>query len=207
MTYRWQETIKILIPGLYFLLGWGWYDIDVIEYDYYDVYKFIEKSYALLLVLSFCAAFVLGYVNEIISGEVEYIMYRLGVPRPSRTILNNTCRRYRIERSRELRNKLNLPEEGSIDNDKAEAALALAKQSINMDACQEQYYQSVLSRNLFFAHLFTSAYVFHNSIWSQSLFLFAVFAVLLFWWQWQKMNMVYVKNIFLEYLKKNLNQE
>lgn len=201
MTYRWQEIIKILIPGFYLLFGIG---ISVlINHNAFDkgIVEIIGKLSAILLVLLFFAAFVVGYINEIISGGLEYLMYHWGIPRPSRLILNNSFTRFHIVRNSDLRNKLGLQGNGFVDNGKSAKALTQAKQSINMDGCQEFYYQSVLSRNLFFAHLFTSIIMFFILGWSWILFVFTVSVGLLLYWQWWKMNLVYVKKIFSEYLK------
>ncbi len=201
MTYRWQEIIKILIPGFYLLFGIG---ISVlINHNAFDkgIVETVGKLSAILLVLLFFAAFVVGYINEIISGGLEYLMYHWGIPRPSRLILNNRFTRFQIVRNHELRNKLGLLRNGFVDNGKAAKALVQAKQSINMDGCQEFYYQSVLSRNLFFVHLFTSIIMFFILGWSWILFVFTVSVGLLLYWQWWKMNLVYVKKIFSEYLK------
>lgn len=201
MTYRWQEIIKILIPGFYLLFGIG---ISVlINHNAFDkgIVETIGKLSAILLVMLFFAAFVVGYINEIISGGLEYLMYHWGIPRPSRLILNNRFTRFQIVRNHDLRNKLKLLRNGFVDNGKSAKALAQAKQSINMDGCQEFYYQSVLSRNLFFAHLFTSIIMFFILGCSWFLFVFTVSVGLLLCWQWWKMNLVYVKKIFSEYLK------
>lgn len=201
MTYRWQEIIKILIPGFYLLFGIG---ISVlINHNAFDkgIVETVGKFSAILLVLLFFAAFVVGYINEIISGGLEYLMYHWGIPRPSRLILNNRFTRFQIVRNHELRNKFGLLRNGFVDNGKAAKALVQAKQSINMDGCQEFYYQSVLSRNLFFVHLFTSIIMFFILGWSWILFVFTVSVGLLLYWQWWKMNLVYVKKIFSEYLK------
>lgn len=201
MTYRWQEIIKILIPGFYLLFGIG---ISVlINHNAFDqgMVDTVGKLSAILLVLLFFAAFVVGYINEIISGGLEYLMYHWGIPRPSRLILNNRFTRFQIVRNLDLRNKLGLQRNGFVDNGKSAKALAQAKQSINMDGCQEFYYQSVLSRNLFFAHLFTSIIMFFVLGCSWLLFVFTVSVGLLLCWQWWKMNLVYVKKIFSEYLK------
>lgn len=201
MTYRWQEIIKILIPGFYLLLGVG--ISYIIDYNAYDkeIVEVIGKFSAILLVLLFFIAFVVGYINEIISGGLEYLMYHWGIPRPSRLILNKNFTRFQIIRSHDLRNKLGLKSEVSVDNVKSAKALAQAKQSVYMDGCQEFYYQSVLSRNLFFAHLFSSIIMFSFVGWSWLLLLFSVSVGLLLCWQWWKMNLVYVKKIFSEYLK------
>ena len=201
MTYRWQEIIKILIPGFYLLFSIG---ISVlINHNAFDkgIVETVGKLSAILLVLLFFAAFVVGYINEIISGGLEYLMYHWGIPRPSRLILNNRFTRFQIVRNHELRNKLGLLRNGFVDNGKAAKALVQAKQSINMDGCQEFYYQSVLSRNLFFVHLFTSIIMFFILGWSWILFVFTISVGLLLYWQWWKMNLVYVKKIFSEYLK------
>ena len=201
MTYRWQEIIKILIPGFYLLFGVG--ISYLISHNAYDkeIVETVGKLSAILIVLFFFAAFVVGYINEIISGGLEYLMYHWGIPRPSRLILNNSFTRFQIIRNNDLRNKLDLQRNGTVDNLKSAKALSQAKQSINMEGCQEFYYQSVLSRNLFFVHLFTSIIMFCIIGWSLVLLLFGVSIGVLLCWQWWKMNLVYVKKIFTEYLK------
>lgn len=201
MTYRWQEIIKILIPGFYLLFGVG--ISCLITHNAFDkeIVETVGKLSAILLVLLFFAAFVVGYINEIISGGLEYLMYHWGFPRPSRLILNNKFTRFQIIKNSDLRHKLGLQRNGSVDNANSAKALAQAKQSINMDGSQEFYYQSVLSRNLFFAHLFTSIIIFFTLGWSCLLVVFTVSVGLLLCWQWWKMNLVYVKKIFSEYLK------
>lgn len=201
MTYRWQEIIKILIPGFYLLCGIGFsYLINHSTFDK-EIVETIGKLSALLLVLLLFAVFIVGYINEIISGGLEYLMYHWGIPRPSRLILNNKFTRFQIIKNSDLRHKFGLQRNGSVDNANSAKALAQAKQSINMDECQEFYYQSVLSRNLFFAHLFTSIIIFFTLGWSWLLVVFTVSVGLLLCWQWWKMNLVYVKKIFSEYLK------
>lgn len=60
MTYRWQEIIKILIPGFYLLFGIG---ISIlINHNAFDkgMVETVGKLSAILLVLLFFAAFVVG---------------------------------------------------------------------------------------------------------------------------------------------------
>ena len=92
MSYRWQETIKILIPGFYILCSicMGYfcthYQIDK------DMCESISKISAILIMLILLGAFIVGYINEIISGGIEYILYWCGLPRPSRLVLNKIGR-------------------------------------------------------------------------------------------------------------------
>lgn len=156
MNYRWQETIKILIPGFYLTIGilvcllvaynpfgYGWIDI-------------AEKLSVYLLVLLLFVAFIVGFMNEVISGETENLMYRLGVPRPSLLILKNVFCRYCVYDITNLKEKLSIDSDERLDNEKAAAYLRKAKQCIDMEKCKELYYQSVLSRNLLIAHLIVS---------------------------------------------------
>lgn len=201
MSYRWQETIKILIPGFYILcsIGMGYfcthYQIDK------DMCESISKISAILIILILLGAFIVGYINEIISGSIEYILYCCGLPRPSRLVLNNSFKRFSIVQNRDLRHKLQLPETGFIDNAKAAKGLAQAKQATEIDKYQEFYYQSVLARNLFFGHLFTSVLLTIIIGCSWTLLLLILIIAVLFCWQWWKMNLVYVKKLFVEYLK------
>lgn len=161
----------------------------------------ISKISAILIMLILLGAFIVGYINEIISGGIEYILYCCGLPRPSRLVLNNSFKRFSLEKNRDLRHKLQQLETGFIDNTKAAKGLAQAKQTTEIDKYQEFYYQSVLARNLFFGHMFSSGLLMIIIGWSWTLFLSTLIIAVLFCWQWWKMNLVYVKKIFVEYLK------
>lgn len=201
MSYRWQETMKILIPGFYILCSIGMeyfcthYQIDK------DMCESISKISAILIMLILLGAFIVGYINEIISGGIEYILYCCGLPRPSRLVLNKSFKRFSIEKISDLRHKLQLPKTGFIDNAKAAKGLAQAKQATEIDKYQEFYYQAVLARNLFFGHIFSSVLltIIIGCSWTLLLSIFII--GVLFCWQWWKMNLVYVKKIFVEYLK------
>lgn len=192
--------MKILIPGFYILcsIGMGYicthYQMDK------DMCESISKISAILIMLILLGAFIIGYINEIISGGIEYILYCLGLPRPSRLVLNNSFKRFSIVKNHDLRQKLQLPELDFIDNTKAAKGLAQAKQATEIDKFQEFYYQSVLARNLFFGHIFSSVLLIIIG-WSWTLFLAIFIIAALLCWQWWKMNLVYVKKIFVEYLK------
>ena len=161
----------------------------------------ISKISAILIVFIMLGSFIVGYINEIISGGIESILYCCGLPRPSRLVLNNSFKRFSIEKICDLRYKLQLPETGFIDNAKAAKGLAHAKQATEIDKYQEFYYQSVLARNLFFGHMFSSVALTIIIGWSWTLFLSTLIIAVLLCWQWWKMNLVYVKKIFVEYLK------
>lgn len=201
MSYRWQETMKIFIPGFYIIcsIGMGYfcthYQIDK------DMCESISKISAILIMLILLGAFIVGYINEIISGGIEYILYCCGLPRPSRLVLNNSFKRFSLEKNRDLRHKLQQLETGFIDNTKAAKGLAQAKQATEIDKYQEFYYQSVLARNLFFGHMSSSVLLMIIIGWSWTLFLSTLIVAVSFCWQWWKMNLVYVKKIFVEYLK------
>ena len=201
MNYRWQETIKILIPGFYLTIGilvcllvaynpfgYGWIDI-------------AEKLSVYLLVLLLFVAFIVGFMNEVISGETENLMYRLGVPRPSLLILKNVFCRYCVYDITNLKEKLSIDSDERLDNEKAAAYLRKAKQCIDMEKCKELYYQSVLSRNLLIAHLIVSFLILIFVSFSFKILFFLFVLSVLLGWQWWKMNMVYVKNIFVEFLR------
>lgn len=202
MNYRWQETMKILIPGFYIVIFLGIaYFFKNCTFDK-DVIESIGKLSAILIVLSLFLAFVVGFVNEVISGGVEYLMYCVCIPRPSRLILNETFTRFHISKISDLKSKLHISNVDKVDNEKSAKCLRTAKQAIDKDKCIEYYYQSVLGRNLFFAHVIVSiAILFVNFSWTLLSGMIGLAALLC--WQWWKMNLVYVKNIFVEYLKIN----
>ena len=193
--------MKILIPGFYILCSIGMeYFCTHFQIDK-DMCESISKISAILIMFILLGAFIVGYINEIISGGIEYILYCCGLPRPSRLVLNKSFKRFSIEKISDLRHKLQLPETGFIDNAKAAKGLAQAKQATEIDKYQEFYYQAVLARNLFFGHIFSSVLLTIIIGWSWTLYLSTLIIAALLCWQWWKMNLVYVKKIFIKYLK------
>ena len=200
MSYRWQETIKILIPGFYLTIGMLVCLLVADNPFENGLFLVAEKLSVYILVLLLFVAFIVGFVNEVISGEIEYLMYRLGVPRPSLLILKNVFCRYCVYDISKLKEKLSIDHDERIDNEKAATCLRKAKQSIDMEICKELYYQSVLSRNLFVAHLIVTFLILIFVSFSFKIIFFLLVLSVLLGWQWWKMNMVYVKNIFVEFL-------
>lgn len=162
----------------------------------------ISKLSTLLIVGMFFVAFILGYLNEIVSGGIEYMMYKVGIPRPSNLILNSRYKRFSVVKISDLKSKLGISGIQSIDNGVSSTKLALAKQTINLDTCQEFYYQSILARDLFFAHVIASIGLGFIVDYTWLLFGINLVLSLLFCWQWWKMNLFYVKRVFVEYLEK-----
>ena len=201
MNYRWQETIKILIPGFYLTIGMLVCLLVADNPFENGLFLVAEKLSVYILVLLLFVAFIVGFVNEVISGEIEYLMYRLGVPSPSLLILKNVFCRYCVYDISKLKEKLSIDHDERIDNEKAATCLIKAKQSIDMEICKELYYQSVLSRNLFVAHLIVTFLILIFISFSFKILFFLLVLSVLLGWQWWKMNMVYVKNIFVEFLR------
>ena len=133
--------------------------------------------------------------------EIKLFDYQEDMKERIETVSYTHLKRFSIEKISDLRHKLQLPETGFIDNAKAAKGLAQAKQATEIDKYQEFYYQSVLARNLFFGHIFSSVLLTIIIGWSWTLFLSILIIAVLLCWQWWKMNLVYVKKIFIEYLK------
>lgn len=193
--------MKILIPGFYIVIFLGIaYFFKSYTFDK-EVIESIGKLSAILIVLSIFFAFVVGFINEVISGGLEYLMYCVGIPRPSHLILNGKYTRFHISKMSDLKRKLNISNVYKVDNKIAAKCLRTAKQAIDKDKCIEYYYQSVLTRNLFFAHVIVSILILVVIYFSWLLLLAMIVLAALLCWQWWKMNLVYVKNIFVEFLK------
>lgn len=202
MNYGWQETMKILIPGFYGVTSVC--VVYVLTHFRLDtaMCENISKLSALLMVGFFFIAFFIGFINEIISGELEFFLYKMGLPRPSNLVLNSTFKRFSIVRIDDLRRKLGLSLNEVVDNRESAVALAKAKQSINMETCQEFYYQSILARNLCCSHTFSSVFIYCIFDWSYVLLGVSLLIFMLLYWYWRKMNLVYVKRIFTEYVQQ-----
>lgn len=189
--------MKILIPGFYLLMfvGMG-LGVKHFNNNFFDI---IDKASAIIVVVMFFVAFFLGFIVEIISGLFEFFLYWVGCSRPSRSILNDTAlKRFRVVDLKKLKRKLDL--NGDVNNNEAGLCLRKAKQAIDMGKYQEFYYQSIMGRNLFISHIL--AYFIVKDLPIPCLLQYGRFAVtFLLCWHWYKMNFVYVRSIFVEYIK------
>ena len=133
MSYRTQEILRMIIPGLYLiamlliliLIGGEWNVInDTDKKTIIDVLK--GASNVVVLLLPFLG-FVAGYLIECIMSFGERLLYIIGMRRPSKVVLIGS-NLYILGNLSDIRKELAI--EGKITNSKAGEALQKAKQKI-----------------------------------------------------------------------------
>lgn len=206
MNYRWQETIKILIPGFYFIVYMGTKFLLINESFIIDNIDYLNKLAPYIIIIILFSAFIIGIIIEILSGDIEFYSYQFGLKRPSCILLMDKDKRFKITNITFLKQLLKLQQNKQITNKIAAECLQKAKESINIEQCQEFYYQSILYRNLTFSHFIVFII---NLFFKQNCYISILNAIILiiFIKQWRKMNIIYVKNIFIEYSKKTIQNK
>lgn len=200
MTYRIQDILRIIIPGLY-LLGGVFSVISYANWEYIDqntignISNFVKDICPIIILLFPFVGFVAGYFVECIMAIIERFIYLIGIPRPSWIVLNQYIGMYYFEKAHLLRGESNVKRVVARD------LLQKAKQSINKELVENFYYNSIMARNIAGSQLIISIYlsicIKVNCIW----LCIAWGVSLLFLLFWYHHNCVYVKYIFAEYTK------
>ena len=210
MTYRFQDILRMVIPGLYLitlcfiLFVWvGWID----ESLWSTILSLIKSSFAntLALLLPFLG-FVIGYLVNVVSSLLERTLYRFNViKRPSAYVLSvlkeNTD--YYIGNLDELKVRLNL-NGAKVNNLQANTAFQKAKEVLRKDENIIVFLaQSVLARNLAGCQILFTIICFiclfinwRVSLWwgLGSLLLCAIMV-----YNWWRQRCVYAKYVFAAY--------
>lgn len=202
MTYRIQDILRLIIPGLYLLGGVfsvilyaNWADVD--KYAIGNVCNFVKDFSPVIILLFPFVGFVAGYFVECIMAIIERIIYFIGIPRPSWIVLNQYTGMYYFEKVYLLRGK------SSVKSTVARNVLQKAKQSINKELVENFYYNSIMARNIAGSQLIISTYLSVSIKANDWIWLCIAWGVsLLFLLFWYHHNCVYVKYIFAEYAEK-----
>jgi len=206
MTYRFQDILRMVIPGLYLitlcfiLFVWvGWIDVS----DGSTILSLIKSSFAntMALILPFIG-FVIGYIINVGSSYFERIIYRIPkATRPSAYVLKGKNDNYHIDNLNQLKVFIGIDK---VDNDKANKAFQSAKEALRNDENINVFYaQSILARNLAGCQvLFTILCLICLFInwrlslwWGIGSFLLCVIMV----YNWWRQRCVYAKYVFAAY--------
>lgn len=95
----------------------------------------------------------------------------------------------------------------SITNDESRCVLRFVKNNIvrKDNLVEEMYHQSIMARNLCMSHflaMFISYFFVPDLLASSTYVIVSIFLLLIFWKEWRRKNLVYVRNIFTEYLQE-----
>lgn len=173
MNYRFQDIMKMIIPGMYLMAM-----ILILEISRSDIVidtsKLKDLSAIVVLLIPF-VGFVVGYFVECITAGLEHGWYALGFRRPSKNILNGSSK-YIVADIEKIKIKHQISC-CNITNLKANEVLQAAKQRILNKELVEAYRNNVtLARNIFGAQLMFTVYFavsldsfFKDAMWYVSL--------------------------------------
>jgi hypothetical protein len=204
MSYRTQEILRMIIPGLYliamlliiFLAGGGWNEID--SNDQLTIIDVLKGASNVVVLLLPFLGFVAGYVIECIMAFGERLLYVVGVRRPSKVVLMNS-KIYVVSNLENIKKELAI--DGTITNVKAGNALQKAKQTIERQKVEMFHDTSIMARNImgsqFLLVVFTAFYsgLFSMEFWGMTVML------LILGIYWYHRNCIYAKYVLSEYSK------
>lgn len=195
---RIQEMFRYITPGLYFLALVLIVNFDTISGSE-QLRDSITKFSAIIIVLLPFVGFVLGYFIECIMACLERFIYLVGIPRPSRVVLNGKNRLYFL--SNETRESIT--KGTSVKNKEANSYQQIAKQMAgDKEVVIRCYYQSIMARHILGAQLLASIYYLTMAGgWSWCHFTWAMAILLLLTFFWYHQTCVYMKYLFAEYGK------
>lgn len=212
MTYRYNEIIVWMIPGLYFVLAFCAI-ISLADYNVFrpvfDILNNIPSS-ALAPIVLFAVPFVsflVGYLLNYIASELEYISYKYKFPRPSRILLNKESKRYFINDIDSLKRKLGIPFNERVDNDLSNQLFTKAKQKIVKNDLDSYYFKSAFGRNLLCAQILLiiacviALFLRCTLAFTVYVGLYELLFSILFFNSWRRNNIVYVKYILLKFFQ------
>ena len=195
---RIQELFRYVTPGLYMLAL-----VLLVNFEMISVNETLKDAIAsfsaIIIVLLPFVGFVLGYFIECLMAWLERILYCLGIPRPSRIVLNGKCSWYVI--ADEVRRKITTGDK--VKNKKANEIQQIAKQAVAKDEVVTRcYYESIMARHILGAQLLASIYwLGFSGGWSWCHFVWTVVALSLLTFFWYHQTCVYMKYLFAEYGK------
>lgn len=205
MSYRTQEILRMIIPGLYLiamlliliLIGGEWNVInDADKETIIDVLK--GASNVVVLLLPFLG-FVAGYLIECVMSFGERLLYDvIGIRRPSKVLLSGS-KLYILVNLETIKKELRI--EGKITNKKAGEALQKAKQKIERQTVEMFHDTSIMARNIMGSQLILTAFAACNCGLLTREFYGMLVMLLILSVYWYHRNCIYVKYVLSEFGK------
>lgn len=204
MSYRTQEILRMIIPGLYliamllilFLISGGWNDIQ--EKDQSAIIDVLKGASNVVVLLLPFLGFVAGYLIECIMSFGERLLYFIGLRRPSMLVLSGS-KMYVLGNLKAIKNELGI--EDKITNKIAGEALQKAKQEISRQAIEMFHDTSIMARNIMGSQLLLTVFAaLYSGLLSGEFYVMLVMLLILSVY-WYHKNCVYVKYVLSEYGK------
>lgn len=216
---RFKEIMKRVIPASYFLVLL--YSVKTILHC--QCWYFVPKvgqvlqtlsSNILYSLLALVVVYVIGFYINTLASEIERFLYCINlISRPSKKALSNKRRLKRENVSQIVSDsKVKVPDIDSVCQEQAKKILFFVKDNISRrdNIVEDFYYQSIMARNLFVAHLLASlsSFILLQGIIDKIVpnwFLFTVIVLLAIcmYREWRRKNFLYVHNVFVEYLREH----
>lgn len=207
MNYKFQDILRLIIPGLYCLSVVGvlyfffYFDSgNKLSKEQLDLLK--NTSNIIVLMLPFLA-YVIGYVTNIIFSYIERQLYQLNIlRRPSSIVLSHTDK-YVIGDLSFIKQDFHVANEDNIDNKKANEIFQKAKEYVlESNEVNIFYSQSIFARNIsgvqFVLTILTVPGIIINN---KCLFVISLFLLIVLYRNWRRQNCVYAKYVFSTYVK------
>lgn len=202
MSYKTQEMLKMIIPGLYliamlltvFLTGGGWNEI--VKENQNSIIEVLKAASNVAVLLLPFVGYVAGYVIECIMALIERLLYVIGVRRPSKVILMDS-KMYVLYNLVNIKKKLEI--NGTITNAEAGRALQKAKQAIERQKVEMFYVTSIMARNIMGSQLIVTVFAAYYRGLFSSVFCGMAMILLILSIYWYHRNCIYAKYVFSEY--------
>lgn len=204
MSYRTQEILRMIIPGLYliamllilFLISGGWNEIQ--EKDQGTIIDVLKGASNVVVLLLPFLGFVAGYLIECIMSFGERLLYFVGMRRPSKVVLSDS-KLYILGNLAAIKKELGI--DGKITNKIAGDTLQKAKQKIDRQAIEMFHDTSIMARNIMGSQLILTIFAACYSGLLSGEFFGMLGMLLILSVYWYHRNCIYVKYVLSEFGK------
>lgn len=207
MNYKFQDILKIVIPGLYLEFA-----ISVVIYMTDSDGQYVPTELLNMLKTPFANAiavflpfggYIIGYLlNVIASGFERYLYEKEWLKRPSLHVLQKWDKEYYVKDCDYIFKTLGFTNTFSSENTRL--AFRKAKMSIKWNDVMDNFYlQSIIARNILVAHLVVTVactvVLIINLSWAMcvTMIILALIARCLFL-NWRRRSFLYVERVFAE---------
>ena len=210
MSYRTQEILRMIIPGLYliamllilFLISGGWNEIQ--EKDQGTIIDVLKGASNVVVLLLPFLGFVAGYLIECIMSFGERLLYFVGMRRPSKVVLT-VSKFYILSNLEAIKKELGI--DGKITNKIAGETLQKAKQKIDKQAVEMFHDTSIMARNIMGSQLILTVFAAYYTGLLSGEFFGMLGMLLILGVYWYHRNCIYVKYVLSEFGKTIKSRE
>lgn len=207
MNYKFQDILKIVIPGLYLAFA-----ISVVIYKTDSDGQYVPTELLNMLKTPFANAiavflpfggYIIGYLlNVIASGFERYLYGKEWLKRPSLHVLQKWDKEYYVKDCDYIFKTLGFT--NTISSENTRLAFRKAKMSIKWNDLMDNFYlQSIIARNILVAHLVVTVacavVLIINLSWTMcvTMIILALITRCLFL-NWRRRSFLYVERVFAE---------